>query len=552
MDRNHIPTLGPEDFTRAERQRVALRRMEERIVRRVYTRVAIVASLLVVFALLALFLFKTRLESSLFTSISQSVTRQMDRDRQQFLEKLEADRESKLQDALATLDSSLEKRLAPIQEEMDKTKALGEKLAADSDARSRAAEERLQQATKSALEQIERRRTEILEEAQRSADRTEAAYRTASEQAAAALQKARTDLAGLEELSTALRASLPEKLRLLSSLDLDPHAADAEARRSIAALALTALEDAELVQREKLESQAGKVLKRLSEDRRLGDEVFAEVRFHVLRAVVGLRLADIARARSADPASWERKNWILALGALGDVSGMPTLTKIAEERKEPAELRVAAARALGYYHVAAAAPTLPGSAAPEPLPWMQARGQGAGGEFARPWPESGRTPVTSPERQEVRQALSALMGIASSRKESPALRGAALETLGRIGNESAVPELRLVLYEEWDTLGEEIIGTLTGIGGGAAIGLLRDFALAPLGTQELRARAITGLQSIGGRRALAALEKISQEIPDKELKAAARRAAALLEEQAGSGLLPQQSTSDLKLPSTRR
>jgi hypothetical protein len=302
-------------------------------------------------------------------------------------------------------------------------------------------------------------------------------------------------------------------------------------------LILKDLADAELVRAENLEAQARKVLGRLAEDRRLRDDMFREVRVRTLRAVAELRLVDIASARSADPASWERRNWILLLGALGEVAGMPPLASIAGNGRESAEIRAAALRGLASFRIA-------GTAAREGGPW-------ADEEIAALAPLRGGTPAIAPDRQEVRQALRTTMGVVANRRESLALRRAALAALGRIGNDSVVGELRLVLYEEWSALGEEIIQALTGIGGGSAIGLLRDFALAPLGGTELRLRAISGLQTLGGSRSLAALERIRQEVADDQLIAAAQRAMVALEEHMGSGSLSR-NTGDLRPPRAPR
>jgi hypothetical protein len=143
------------------------------------------------------------------------------------------------------------------------------------------------------------------------------------------------------------------------------------------------------------------------------------------------------------------------------------------------------------------------------------------------------------------------MGVVANRRETLALRRAALAALGRIGNDTVLGELRLVLYEEWSALGEEVIQALTGIGGGSAISLLRDFALAPLGGTELRLRAVSGLQTLGGRRSLAALDRISQEVADEELSAAAQRAMVALEEHMGSGSLSR-NPGDLRPPRAPR
>jgi hypothetical protein len=120
-----------------------------------------------------------------------------------------------------------------------------------------------------------------------------------------------------------------------------------------------------------------------------------------------------------------------------------------------------------------------------------------------------------------------------------------------MGDESVVGDLRLVLFEEWSVLAEEILQALTGIGGGSAADLLRDFALAPLGGTELRLRAIAGLQALGGARSLTALERIAQEATNPQVAAAAQRALAALGERTGGGFLPR-NTDDLRPPGSAR
>jgi HEAT repeat protein len=250
-----------------------------------------------------------------------------------------------------------------------------------------------------------------------------------------------------------------------------------------------------------------------------------------------LRLVDIAIARSTDPAAWDRRSWILVLGALGDAAGMPPLAAIAGSGKEPPEIRAAALRALASYRIA-------GAGAVEAGLW-------ADEEIAALAPTRGATLAIPRNRPEVRQALRTANGIATSRRESPVLRRAALTVLQRMGNESVVGDLRLVLFEEWNVLGEEILQALTGIGGGPAADLLRDFALAPLGGTEVRLRAIVGLQALGGNRSLVALERIAQEVTDAELAVAAQRALVALEERTGGRSLPR-NTGDLRPPGSSR
>ena len=70
-----------------------------------------------------------------------------------------------------------------------------------------------------------------------------------------------------------------------------------------------------------------------------------------------------------------------------------------------------------------------------------------------------------------------------------------------MGNESVVGDLRLVLYEEWNVLGEEILQALTGIGGGTAapdrIDLAQDFGHRRQGRDRDLVVSVERLQQLG-------------------------------------------------------
>jgi len=166
-------------------------------------------------------------------------------------------------------------------------------------------------------------------------------------------------------------------------------------------------------------------------------------------------------------------------------------------------------------------------------------------------PIRGAMPAIPRNRPEVRQALRTANAIVTSWRESPVLRRAALAVLRRLGDESVVDDLRLVLYEEWHVLGEQILPALPEIGGGTAADPLRDFALAPLGGTELWLGAIAGLQALGGTRSVAALERIAQEVTNTKRAAAAERVLIALEERTGGGSLCR-NTGDLRLPGSVR
>ena len=515
MDELEIPRLGPDEADEDHREESLLQRAEERALRRVTVRLGILAALMALLTGAGFYLLWTQLESARQASLSRPTADPAEREAVQ----------------------RVEKQVGEVQEQVAKAQARLQDLAAETERRLGGAAERLEQAERRLAESIERQQGEHAQDLKRIAEKVEEVSRARSGQTAASLERLRADLAGIEQLTGMIGAPLAKKLDILSGLPLDPRDKDVEAQRTVAVFILKELADPELVRAENLEARARRSLDRLAEDRRLRDDRFTEVRLRVLRAVAALRLVDIAIARSTDPGAWERRSWILVLGALGDAAGMPPLAAIAGSGKEPAEIRAAALRALASYRIA-------GAGAVEAGPW-------ADGEIAALVPTREATPAIPRDRPEVRQALRTANAIATSQRESPILRRAALAVLRRMGNESVVGDLRLVLYEEWNLLGEEILQALTGIGGGAAADLLRDFALAPLSGTELRLRAIAGLQALGGNRSLAALERIAREVTSPELAAAAQRALVALEERTGGGSLPR-NTGDLRPPGSSR
>ncbi|RPI04392.1 MAG: hypothetical protein EHM71_13675 [Zetaproteobacteria bacterium] len=498
MEDLDFPLLGPDETRAEDREEALVRLAEERTLRRVTVRLGILAALLVLLTSAGFYLLWAQLETVRQASPSRPVGDPAERDVQR-----------------------LEKQLGEVQEQVAKAEARLEDLAAET-ARRLGATERQQGEQAQGVERL----TQSIEEVSRAH----------AGQSAAPVERLRADLAGIEQLAGTIGAPLAKKLDILAGLSLDPQDKDADAHRALAVVILRDLADAELVRTENLEARARTALGRLAEDRRLRDDRFAEVRLRVLRAVAELRRVDIAIARSTDPAAWERRSWIFVLGALGDAAGMRPLAAIAGSGKEPAEIRAAALRALAGYRIA-------GAGAVEPWLW-------ADEEIAALAPTRGVPPAIPRDRPEVRQALRAANWIATSRRESPALRRSALAVLQRMGDGSVVGDLRLVLFEEWNVLGEEILQALTGIGGGAAADLLRDFALAPVGGTDLRLRAIVGLRTLGGNRPLVALERIAQEVTDAEVAAAAQRALVAVEE-GESGSVPR-TLGDLRPPGSSR
>ena len=500
MEELDFPLLGPDEAREVDREESLLREAEERTLRRVTVRFGILAALLALLTGTGFYLLWVQLESARQASRARPVA------------------EPAEGEAVQRLEAHLEE----VQEQVAKAQARLQELAAETERR---------------LGSTERQQGEQAQELNRITEKVEEVSRAQSEQAADSLERLRADLAGVEQLAGTIGAPLAKKLDILLGLPLDPLDTDVEEHRALAVVILKELADPALVRAENLEARARTTLSRLAEDRRLRDDRFTEVRLRVLRAVAELRLVDIAIARSTDPAAWERRSWILLLGALGDPAGMPPLAAIAGSGKEPAEIRAAALRALASYRVTGA--------------HLVEAGLWADEEIAALAPTRGAIPAIPRNRPEVRQALRTANGIATSRRESPVLRRTALAVLQRMGNESVVGDLRLVLFEEWNVLGEEILQALTGIGGGAAADLLRDFALAPLGGTELRLRAIVGLQALRGNRALVALERIAQEVTDTELAAAAQRALVAVEEGTGGGF-PLRNMGDLRPPGSSR
>lgn len=515
MEELDIPILGPDELREAEREESLLRRAEERTLRRVTVRLGVLAALLALLAGAGFYLLWAQLESARQTALSRPVADPVEREAVQ----------------------RLEKRLEEVQDGVAKVQARLQDLAAETERRLGSTTERLEQAERRLTESIERQQGAQAQGLAHITEKVEEVSRAHSERTAASLQRLRSDLAGIEQITGVIGAPLEKKLDILSGLPFDPRDKDVEAHRALAVFILKELTDSELVRAEDLEDRARASLARLAEDRRLRDDRFTEVRLRVLRAVAELRLVDIAIARSTDSAAWDRRSWILVLGALGDAAGMSPLATIAGSPREPAEIRVAALRALASYRIAGAGAAQTGRWADE--------------EIAALAPIRGAPPAIPRTRPEVRQALRTANAIATSRRESPVLRRAALAVIQRMGNESVVGDLRLVLFEEWNILGEEILEALTAIGGGAAADLLRDFALAPLAGTELRLRAIAGLQALGGNRSLVALDRIAHEVTDRESAAAARRALVALEERTGGGSLSR-NTGDLRPPGSLR
>jgi hypothetical protein len=497
MEELDLSLLGPEQAREDDRVESLLRFTEERTLRRVTARLGIVTALLALLTGAGFYLLWAQLESVRQTAYTGPVAAPGEREPGQ----------------------RPEEQLGELHERIAKAQARLQDLAAETERR---------------LASIERQQGEHAQGVERLAERVEEASAARSEPIAPAVERLAADLAGIERLSRTMHAPLAKKLAILSGLSFDPQDGDAEAHRALAVVVLKDLADPALVRAEGQESGARTILSRLAEDRRLRDDRFTEVRLRVLRAVAELRLVDIATARSTDAAAWERRNWILVLGALGDAAGMPSLAAMAGSGKEAAEIRAAALRSLASFRIAGAGPETAGWWADE--------------EIAALAPTRGAPPAIPRHRPEVRQALRTATGIATNRRESPTLRRTALAVLQRMGDESVVGDLRLVLFEEWNVLGEEILQALTGIGGGAAADLLRDFALAPLGGTELRLHAIVGLRTLGGNRALVALDRIAQEVADAELATAAQR--ALVTAEGGTG--PSRTTGDLRPPGRSR
>ncbi len=514
MQEFEIPSLGPDDVREDARDESLLYRAEERTLRRVTVRLWILAVLLTLLTGAGFYLLWTQLESVRQASLSRPVADPAQREAVQ----------------------RLEEQLGEVQAQAAKAHARLQELAAETERRLGATAEKFEQAERRLTESVERQQGEHADGLKRITEKVEEVARAQSGQTEKSLERLRADLAGIEQLTGMIGAPLAKKLDVLAGLRLDPRDKDVAAHRTLAVFILKELADSELVRAEDVEDRARTSLSRLAEDRRLRDDRFTEVRLRVLRAVAELRLVDIAIARSTDASAWDRRRWILVLGTLGDPAGMPPLAVIAGNGREPAEIRTAALRALASYRIA-------GADAGDAGLW-------ADEEIAALAPTRGVPPAIPRTRPEVRQALRTANGIVTSRRETPVLRRAALAVLQRMGNESVVGDLRLVLFEEWNTLGEEIVQALTGIGGGAAVDLLRDFALAPLGGTELRVRAIAGLQALGGTRSLVALERISQQVTNKELATAAQRALAALEERTGAGSLSR-TTGDLRPPGAR-
>ena len=106
MDKRDIPLLGPDEPPQHDLQEWMLLRVEERILRRITTRFALVAGLLVLLAIAGVFLLRARLETALLASLSRSATESLERDGRQQFEKRQAELQEEVAKARAACRSS--------------------------------------------------------------------------------------------------------------------------------------------------------------------------------------------------------------------------------------------------------------------------------------------------------------------------------------------------------------------------------------------------------------------------------------------------------------
>jgi hypothetical protein len=301
---------------------------------------------------------------------------------------------------------------------------------------------------------------------------------------------------------------------------------------------LKELEDVDLVKGENLENEARDILEQLSQDTRLGDPFFAEVRFRIIRATAELRFENIARRRALNPMTWERKTWILLLGALQEATSMPYLASIGENRREPFEIREAAIKAISSYRIdrvyeqlAQLLTVLPGVGeivlreqfGPSRPP------QGVAEEIVPLWPRRGKVTTLKSNQFEVQQAAKSLLHILSDKGEQLPLRQLAVDALGHIGNETNLAGLESVFFDEWNTLGDEVIDSLSRIGINRCIAIFQRIVLAQTPSKTLRLKAVTAIEGLGSPAALMALREIVENSREADIQQAARTAAGKVE-----------------------
>jgi HEAT repeat protein len=251
-----------------------------------------------------------------------------------------------------------------------------------------------------------------------------------------------------------------------------------------------------------------------------------------MRVVSELHLLEIARQQALEPSSWERGNWILLLGAIGDPEGIPILARIIRTRTESVGLREAAIRSLGAIGRHS---TIMGVALFSYLKWPRSKRFGSEREWEdseieamRPRRGGLRLYGAKPSEELSHLSIETVTSVASAKNEPVSLRKTALRALRRLADTDVVEVVGRVLLDEWENYGTEGINVLAEIPHDKSVAVFRQFALMMKVDATAQLMSVQALADMEIQSAVAALREISEKAPDENVRVAALESVKVL------------------------
>lgn len=507
-----------EELAGNEREELQRSRIADTVIKRIHSELAIFGVAIAALGVGGLFAFGKYIEFTLSDSISRSVNATASTEISKITQSVPGQVETEVR--------KLDQRLVSIETGVAEAQRRAERTLLETEVKLRGTIERVEHMGRLLVEDVEKRRREFLSELGREVQKFDEARREALKQSSEILEKMRREVANLERLTTLVRAPLREKITSLAALRLEKSAPDADIHRYHAILVLKELEDAEVVNRERAMQDARRLLVEILGNDQLRDDFYVEVRLRAIRAVGELELGDLAVERAVEAGSWERRSFILLLGALEEVKAIGPLMRIVKNRREPVDIRDAGIRALGAIR----------GRSPRPFElwsiktsFLKSREQAEDPEIQgmRPRRRGPFRGLKIPE-EEALAIVSEVSSILADKREPVSLRLTALRILNRMEDSRATEAVRRVLLDEWRDYGEDAISFFAGIPAEASIGALREFVLRGGADKSLRRRALNALIAMEMRAALPALREIAEMDPDDELRAMAAEGAKKL------------------------
>lgn len=515
-----------EDMTSSEREELLSRRLEDSAVRRIQSNFAIFGVVVALLAFAGIFGFAKYLEYSLAASISSSVSAVAEKEMRQVSEAVSKKVEVEL--------GKVDRRLASAEEKVEEVDKKALRIELDTEQRLKNTVGRVEYMGQLLVDDVERRRREAVSELANEFEKFAVARKDTERQSTEILARIKGELGNLERLTTVVRASLKDKIAILRGLKIDGSVIDGDIQRYMAILVLREMEDPELVKRERVEEEAGQAVSELLAKESLRDDFYAEVRFRIMRVVSELHLLEIARKQVLERSAWERGNWILLLGAIGDPEGIPILVKIIRTRTEGVSLREAAVRSLGaigrYSNIM-------GVALYSYLKWPRVKRFG----HQREWEDS-EIEAMRPRRGGLRLyggkvseelsrlSIETVTSVASAKNEPASIRKIALGALRRLADTDVVEVVGRVLLDEWENYGTEAINVLAEIPHDKSVAVLRRFALMTNVNASAQLMSVQALADMETQSAVAALREISEKSPDGNVRVAALESVKVLAE----------------------